>query len=143
MADRRTATCAQWNIAPDEPLSHYPQAAVDRRAVRDALVSHDLLRIESRHAHRAKLTLAAHNADLCAAAPSARDADDGAAVQTEIGALAMLPAESAGRIDLCEVASPALGDATASTRHNASGAHSTEKATSSTDKLLASGQQYG
>ncbi|MGE0607677.1 MAG: hypothetical protein AB7O62_11330 [Pirellulales bacterium] len=48
----RAAARASWDFAPDELLTHYPQAAVDRRAVRDALVTHDLLHILPRHPRR-------------------------------------------------------------------------------------------
>jgi transposase InsO family protein len=46
---RRKVVRAQWEFAPEAVLTHYPAAAVDRRAVRDALVAHDLLRIHPRH----------------------------------------------------------------------------------------------
>ena len=49
----RVGARAQWNMSPDEPLPHASQAAVDRRAVRDALLAHDLLRILPRHPRRA------------------------------------------------------------------------------------------
>jgi len=44
---RRTARAA-WNFTDDASLTHYEAAAVDRRAIRDALVAHDLLRIHPR-----------------------------------------------------------------------------------------------
>ena len=44
----RAQVLAHWNFAPDAVLPHYPAAAVDRRAVRDALLAHDLLRIHPR-----------------------------------------------------------------------------------------------
>ena len=43
---------AQWEFAPDAVLGHYPSAAVDRRAVRDALLAHDLLKIHPRRKRR-------------------------------------------------------------------------------------------
>jgi len=48
VCERRTVVRAQWEFAPDVALTHYPASAVDRRAVRDALVVHDLLRIHPR-----------------------------------------------------------------------------------------------
>src|SRR5688572_26509317 len=48
----RDALRSGRRIAPDEPLRHYPQAAVDRRAVRDALVERGLLTILPRHPKR-------------------------------------------------------------------------------------------
>ena len=48
VSERRIVVRAQWNIALGDVLTHYPASAVDRRAVRDALVTHDLLRIHPR-----------------------------------------------------------------------------------------------
>jgi transposase InsO family protein len=50
----RTVTRAHWNFAPDAALTHYQAAAIDRRAIRDALVVHDLLRIHPRHQRGAR-----------------------------------------------------------------------------------------
>jgi hypothetical protein len=44
----RCAARAHWNFAPDAELTHDQAAAIDRRAVRDALVKHDLLIIYPR-----------------------------------------------------------------------------------------------
>ena len=43
VAQGRAAHRARWDFAPDEALTHEQASAVDRRAVRDALVAHDLL----------------------------------------------------------------------------------------------------
>lgn len=48
VCERRMVVRAQWEFAPDAVLAHYPGAAVDRRAVRDALLAQDLLRIHPR-----------------------------------------------------------------------------------------------
>jgi transposase InsO family protein len=130
---------AQWNFAPDEPLKHYPQAAVDRRAVRDALVSHDLLRILPRKARRAP------RAAPLPAEPAPREACVTAApTGVENLAPAMLSSERPGRIELCEVASSAFGEARHSAAATADGVQpSPEEATSSTQKTTASGQHYG
>ncbi len=45
VAERRSVARAQWQFAPDADLTHDQAAAVDRRAVRDALLDQDLLRI--------------------------------------------------------------------------------------------------
>lgn len=45
VAAHRAGVQRQLGLPTDEPLSHYPQAAVDRRAVRDSLVEHGLLTI--------------------------------------------------------------------------------------------------
>ncbi len=44
----RTIARAHWNFAPDAALTHDQAAAVDRRAIRDALLQHDLLIIHPR-----------------------------------------------------------------------------------------------
>ena len=45
---QRRLVRAQFDFAHDALLTHHQQAAVDRRAVRDVLVAHDLLRIHPR-----------------------------------------------------------------------------------------------
>ena len=49
---RRVQARSDLNLPPEEPLAHYPQAAVDRRAVRDTLVSQGLLAIQPRRRTR-------------------------------------------------------------------------------------------
>jgi transposase InsO family protein len=44
----RARVRAQWDLAPEIVLTHEQASAVDRRAVRDALMTHDLLRIRPR-----------------------------------------------------------------------------------------------
>jgi hypothetical protein len=44
----RAQARVHWNFDPDATLTHYQAAAVDRRAIRDALVEHDLLVIHPR-----------------------------------------------------------------------------------------------
>lgn len=158
--DRRAAARAQWNFAPDEPLSHYPQAAVDRRAVRDALLAHDLLHILPRHPKRGerKVTTAAapdfkdaHAPSLMEGAPAQgalRASDDepldGPAPRAQNPAPAMLASQSAGRIETSEITSPMVGEDTDRAQPNAGAVQpSTEEAPSSTNKLSASGQHYG
>jgi transposase InsO family protein len=46
LAERRAQARCDLHLPPEEPLAHYPQAAVDRRAVRDTLVSQGLLAIQ-------------------------------------------------------------------------------------------------
>lgn len=48
LSERRAVVRAQWEFTPDVELTHYPASAVDRRAVRDALLAHDLLKIHPR-----------------------------------------------------------------------------------------------
>jgi hypothetical protein len=52
VTERRTVVRGEFGFAAAESLNHYAQAAVDRRAVRDALVAHDLLRIHPRRRKR-------------------------------------------------------------------------------------------
>jgi transposase InsO family protein len=52
VAVRRAQVRAQLGLPADEPLGHYPQAAVDRRAVRDALLEQGLLTILPAGSHR-------------------------------------------------------------------------------------------
>ena len=49
---RRRGVRKDWNMEPGAVLEHYQQAAVDRRAVRDALVEHGLLTILPRKPKR-------------------------------------------------------------------------------------------
>ena len=63
VATNRARVRHHWDIAPETMLPHHPQAAVDRRAVRDALVAHDLLTILPRKPKRgARKKCAAQNA---------------------------------------------------------------------------------
>jgi putative transposase len=50
--ERRAEVRAEWKFAANEPLAHDAAAAIDRRAVRDALVQHGLLAIHPRHRKR-------------------------------------------------------------------------------------------
>ncbi len=48
VTEQRTIARAALHLPPETPLGHYPAAAVDRRAVREALVAKGLLKIEPR-----------------------------------------------------------------------------------------------
>jgi transposase InsO family protein len=52
----RAEVRAAWEFPPDEALDHDQASAIDRRAVRDALVGHDLLRIHPRREKRGSKT---------------------------------------------------------------------------------------
>ena len=52
LGERRVQARRDLHLPPEEPLAHYPQAAVDRRAVRDTLVSQGLLAIQPRRPAR-------------------------------------------------------------------------------------------
>jgi transposase InsO family protein len=113
----RAQVRAQWNFAPDEALTHYQAAAMDRRAVRDALVGHDLLCIHPRHPRRG-----AHESKSPATA-----------AQRE---------QSAGRMELAPItASSTVDEATDRESHVASQIRiQSEEAHYSTNKLSASGK---
>jgi len=121
VAEGRTTVRAQFGFAPEESLNHYAQAAVDRRAVRDALVGDDLLRIHSRRPKRgAKATCESEKSTLAPAQET----------------------HGAGTIQLARVVtSPIVGRAPAPpTRDELRGQHQTEEANSSTNKSSASGK---
>jgi transposase InsO family protein len=121
VAERRTEARTQLGIAADERLDHFAQAAVDRRAVRDALVARDLLRIHPRHAKR-----------------GARAACD----QSKSRDLLAQPDCGAGTIEpACVAAAPTFDAAQAPPTHaTPRGQQHQEEATSSTDTSSASGQ---
>ena len=48
IAVHRLALCAEWHFDADAELTHDQASAIDRRAIRDALVAHGLLRIHPR-----------------------------------------------------------------------------------------------
>ena len=50
--EHRAEVRAEWHFAADEPLDHDTAAAIDRHAVRDALVQHGLLAIHPRRRKR-------------------------------------------------------------------------------------------
>jgi len=107
----------QWDFTPDEPLTHGEASAIDRRAVRNALVAQGLLRI---HPRRRKHCIEKQDPALAKATPA-----PGAGILQ----LAML------------AASPAVGGASDPRSHVAAGVHqSCEEALSSTNKSPASGQ---
>jgi hypothetical protein len=54
VAAHRSEVRAEWQFATDAELTHDEAAAVDRHAVRDALVEHGLLRIHPRRRRRRK-----------------------------------------------------------------------------------------
>jgi transposase InsO family protein len=114
VSERRLATRAQFHLTPEEPVNHYVEAAIDRRAVRDVLVDEELLCIEPR---RRK-----HGVRQSDVAPAQRD-------------------RCAGRIEpSCVAPSPAYGEASAPATHERQGGpNQIEEATYSTNKLLASG----
>ena len=119
VAEHRAQVRAQWGFAPDEPLSHYEAAAVDRRAARDALVEHDLLRIHPRRRRR--------RAD-----------------ETETAHVSAQRASGEGTITLAAFgASPMVGERTEHESHLATPLRiQSEEAHYSTDKLSASGKNW-
>jgi len=84
----RTIARAQWNFAPDAALAHDQAAAVDRRAIRDALVQHELLIIHPRRRRdrsRTEPTAPLPTLDRAATGEST-DKNSQAAAPTHLGA---------------------------------------------------------
>lgn len=134
----RSAIRAQWNFAPDERLGHYAQAAVDRKAVRDALVAQDLLRIHPRRKPRINDAPSLGGDAACAPAPC-----ESGPIEIAENAAPIAPGESrADKMQLPHESSPpAVGGAAGSQSPSASeGQRQSEEAQNSTNKLSASGQ---
>ena len=115
---RRVQARSALNLPPDGPLEHYAQAAVDRRAVRDTLVSQRLLVIQPRH--RAAI---AH--------PTSKN-----------DPLLALAVGGAGRIAVASTSAPSTTSAAPAPELNVElpGIQPNEEAHSSTNKRAASGQ---
>jgi hypothetical protein len=124
LAERRVQARRDLNLPPEEPLAHYPQAAVDRRAVRDALVSQGLLAIQPRRRQRVRGT------------PSATQP-----ASQNIPLLA-LDNRGAGRIADASTSAPTTTSTALAPELNVEppGSQPHEEAHSSTNKLTASGQ---
>ena len=117
VATYRAEVRGEWEFDADAELTHDEASAIDRRAVRDALVEQGLLRIHPRR-HRRKA--AEHNSAPAGATLTA----------------------GAGILELAMHAAPLIvGGAMDSRPHVAAGVQPpTEEATSSTNKSSASGQ---
>ena len=115
------------HFSPAEPLAHYAQAAVDRRAVRDALVHQGLLAIEPRHKRATPPPAAQQPAQLD---------------EQESNTLQATGTPGAGRIPGdSTVNAPVVGGETApEAKVERPGNQSIEEAHSSTNKSSASGQ---
>jgi transposase InsO family protein len=124
---RRLESREALHFSPAEPLEHYAQAAVDRRAVRDALVAQGLLNIEPRHKRAAPAPATPTRAQD--AAPEKRE-------------LLAADARGAGRIPDDSTAAALLAGATTAPGPNVEcpGTQPIEEAHSSTHKSSASGQ---
>jgi len=124
---RRLESRQALHFSAAEPLAHYAQAAVDRRAVRDALVDLGLLAIEPRHKRAAPARAALPPAQVGA---------------QETNELLATDARGAGRIpDDSTVTAPMVGVATTPESNvEGPGPQPIEEANSSTNKSSASGQ---
>jgi transposase InsO family protein len=118
--ERRVQARRDLNLPPEEPLAHYPQAAVDRRAVRDTLVSQGLLVIQPRRRQRA-----------AAAHPTSKN--DPPLALAVGGAGRIADASSSAPPTTSAAPAPELNVELPGIQHN-------EKVHSSTDKPAASGQ---
>jgi hypothetical protein len=98
-------------------LTHYQAAAIDRRAVRDALVDHELLKIHPRRRRRR-------------------------AAETEIEDIVLPRAQSAGRMVLAQVSAPLIVDGAADHESHVATPirNQSEEVHYSTNKLHASGK---
>lgn len=93
LATERLQARAARGLAPDAALNHYQAAAVDRDAIRDALVKHGLLTIEPKRGQRARSP-----APLASSAPAAEAQPSSAgAIQKSLVAMAQA-APASGRI---------------------------------------------
>lgn len=135
VAQGRAAHRARWDFAPDAALTHEQASAVDRRAVRDALVAHDLLRIHPRRKPRA-----AHPEVGAPAPPNPIDGAQ-AALATIYNETAPHP-HGAGILESVQNhAPPVVGAATELSAPVRCELHSvSEEVKSSTNKLSASGK---
>lgn len=115
--EHRADVLAQWHFPAGEPLDHDPAAAVDRRAIRDALLAHDLLTIHPRYRKRGR-------------------EDDGPVVE------AMTQARSAGTIHVAMSAAPPMVGGASDLRPDVPGGvlHLYEEANYSANNSSASGQ---
>ena len=121
VTEQRTIARAALQLPADVPLGHYQAAAVDRRAVRDTLLAHRLLKIEPRR-RRPRTPSPTKKTNLIV--PSASGA--------------VILQATAGR-DL-----PALGQSVGPEVPSAPlENHSPERVHCSTDNSAASGQNYG
>lgn len=118
VTDQRTSARAALHLPADTPLGHYPAAAVDRRAVRDALVAKGLLKIEPRRRPQ-RAPSPDEKSNLIAPFAS------GAGILPTAAGRAM---PTLGQHDGPEVQSASLED------------HSPERVHSSTENSIASGQ---
>jgi transposase InsO family protein len=115
--NQRALVRASWDFAPDEALTHYQAAAVDRRAVRDALLARDLLKIHPLRRGRR-------------------------AVDAETANIVVQCLESAGRMVLAQVTTSSTVDGAADREPHVAAPirNQSEEAHCSTIKLQASGK---
>jgi transposase InsO family protein len=135
LGERRIQARCDLQLPQDGSLEHYPQAAVDRRAVRDTLVSQGLLAIQPRRRKRARAAAlsgsTAQPAGRITAHPSAKNIP-----------LVALANSGAGRIAVASTSPPPTTSAALAPELNVESpeSHSHEEAHSSTNKPKASGQ---
>ena len=121
VTEQRTVARAALQLPTDTPLGHYQAAAVDRRAVRDSLLAHRLLKIEPRRRPKGP--------------PSSAEKDN---LIVPFASGAVILQATAGR-DL-----PALGQSVGPEVPSVPlEVHSPERVHCSTDNSAASGQNYG
>jgi transposase InsO family protein len=97
LSERRNVARAALKFEPEADLTHYQQAAVDRRAVRGVLVAQELLQILPKQRRRKVNVLGAASAE--SALP-----DENHSQQATLGA-------GAGKVAIANDASPSVGEA--------------------------------
>jgi transposase InsO family protein len=127
LGERRIQARRDLNLPAEGDLKHYPQAAVDRRAVRDTLVSQGLLKIEPRRRKPAA---------------SGSSPSQTASLVTKNLAPVALDASGAGRIANASTSAPTTTSTALAPELNVEppGIQPHEEAHSSTNKSSASGQ---
>ena len=135
LAERRAQARNDLNLPPEGALEHYPQAAVDRRAVRDTLVSQGLLTIQPRRRKRSP-------PEASRSAASGSSPSQTASLVTKNLASAALDASGAGRIADASTSAPTTTSTAPAPELNIEppGIQPREEAHSSTNKSSASGQ---
>ena len=104
-AERLRARTAR-GLEPHAGLTHYQQAAVDRQAIRDALLEQDLLEIK-RKRRQPRARRQADEANVpCVACASADDAPLAETASSSAATVAVKPANEVARFELAPVAPP-------------------------------------
>jgi len=105
---RRAEVRAAWNFPLDQPLEHTEASAVDRRAVRDALVAQQLLRIHPRRRKRRPNSQNPVPAPATTAGGTARIEEVPVAAPPMVGGASDLPPHAAAEVQQPREEAPLL-----------------------------------